>query len=220
MQFVDATGHRFLSPAGRGEFTAPELANVDLAVTVREKSSDLFGLAVNIYLLLMGGKHLFKDGVWTGEGAQPDPLTLAASGNWSGGPASRFAAEFVGNANLVEGVVVAEHPSAYHTIRLADGLELRGRPAWADRHAAPDGNVLLCIRPETLQIVPPNTEGDNVFPARVTRVSYLGASLNCELLAGSTTLRVDLPVRSGLSEGAAIWVRIDPDSVVIVPGED
>jgi eukaryotic-like serine/threonine-protein kinase len=93
MQFVDATGHRFLSPAGRGEFTAPELANVDLAVTVREKSSDLFGLAVNIYLLLMGGKHPFKDGVWTGEGAQPDPLTLAASGNWSGGPASRFAAD-------------------------------------------------------------------------------------------------------------------------------
>jgi DNA-binding helix-hairpin-helix protein with protein kinase domain len=78
MQFVDAAGHRFLSPADRGEFTAPELANVDLTVTTREKSSDLFGLAVNIYLLLMGGKHPFKDGVWTGEGAQPDPLTLAA----------------------------------------------------------------------------------------------------------------------------------------------
>jgi iron(III) transport system ATP-binding protein len=135
-------------------------------------------------------------------------------------PASRFAAEFVGNANLLEGIVVAEHPSAYRTIRLADGLELRGRPAWADRCAAPDGNVLLCIRPETLQIVPAGTQGDNVFPARVTRVSYLGASLNCELLAGSTALRVDLPVRSGLSEGAVVWVRIDPDSVVIVPEED
>jgi iron(III) transport system ATP-binding protein len=135
-------------------------------------------------------------------------------------PASRFAAEFVGNANLLEGTVVTEHPATYRTIRLADGLELRGRPAWADRRAAPDGNVLLCIRPETLQIVPADTQGDNVFPARVTRVSYLGASLNCELLAGSTTLRVDLPVRSGLSEGAAIWVRIDPDCVVIVPYED
>jgi hypothetical protein len=93
MQFVDAAGHRFLSPTTRGEFTAPELANVDLTVTTREKSSDYFGLAVNIYLLLMGGKHPFKDGSWTGEGRQPDPLTLAASGNWSGGPASRFAAD-------------------------------------------------------------------------------------------------------------------------------
>jgi iron(III) transport system ATP-binding protein len=135
-------------------------------------------------------------------------------------PASRFAAEFVGNANLLEGTVVAEHPSAYRTIRLADGLELRGRPAWADRRVAPDGNVLVCIRPETLQLVPPNTAGDNVFPAQVVRVSYLGASLNCELVTGSTTLRVDLPVRSGLSEGSDIWVRIAPDGVVIVPNEE
>ncbi len=90
-QFVDTTGRFFLAPAARGDFTAPELASVDLTVARREKSSDLFGLAVNIHLLLTGGVHPFRDGLWIGEGAQPDPLMLAASGNWSGGPASRFA---------------------------------------------------------------------------------------------------------------------------------
>lgn len=93
MQFVDAAGHQFLSPTSRGDFTAPELASAGSAVTTRAKSSDLFGLAVNIFMLLMGGRHPFRDGVWTGEGTRPDPFTLAASGNWSGGPASRFAAD-------------------------------------------------------------------------------------------------------------------------------
>jgi iron(III) transport system ATP-binding protein len=135
-------------------------------------------------------------------------------------PASRFAAEFVGNANLVEGWVIADHPMAYHTIQLADGLELRGRCSWPDRNIPIDAKVLLCIRPEHLQIVPSGGSGENVFPAHVARVSYLGASLSCLLMAGSTELRVDLPVRSGLSEGAEIWVRIDPDCVAIVPPDE
>jgi iron(III) transport system ATP-binding protein len=134
-------------------------------------------------------------------------------------PASRFAAEFVGNANLLQGTVVADHASSYCTIRVDDGLTLRGRPAWADRLPAPDGNVLVCIRPENLQLVPAGTSGDNVFPARITRVSYLGASLNCEVVAGSITLRIDLPARSGLSQGAEIWIRIDPDAMVTISDE-
>jgi ABC-type sugar transport system ATPase subunit len=132
-------------------------------------------------------------------------------------PICRFAAEFVGSANLLEGVVVAEHASAYRTIRLPDGLELRGRAAWAERHPAPDGNVLLCIRPENIQVVPSGSAGDNVLSTRVTRVSYFGAALNCDLALGATVLRVDLPARSGLSAGAEITVRVDPNDVTIVP---
>ena len=135
-------------------------------------------------------------------------------------PTCRFAAEFVGNANLLEGAITAEHAGGYRTIRLGDGLTLRGRPAWADRRAAPDGRVLLCIRPENVQVVPAGTLGDNVFAARVERVSYLGASLNCELMLDAAALRVELPARSGLTEGGEISIRIDPDCVVIVPNDE
>jgi ABC-type Fe3+/spermidine/putrescine transport system ATPase subunit len=134
-------------------------------------------------------------------------------------PASRFAAEFVGNANLLDGIVVDDRPSPYCTIRLDGGLELRGRPAWTGRRPPPEGTVLVCIRPENLQLVPIGTTGDNVFPVRVARVSYLGASLNCEVVAGPITLRIDLPARSGLSVGDELRVRIDPDSVITVPDE-
>lgn len=88
MQFTDRSGRRFLCGVGRPEFTAPELAGLDLRVVPREKPSDLFALAVHIHLLLMAGNHPFMRGVWVGEGEQPDAMTLAKTGHWAGGPSS------------------------------------------------------------------------------------------------------------------------------------
>lgn len=88
MQFADADGRQFLCAVGRPEFTAPELAGVNLAVTARDKPSDLFALAVHIHLLLMAGNHPFLRGNWTGGGEQPDAMTLAKTGHWAGGPKS------------------------------------------------------------------------------------------------------------------------------------
>ncbi|WP_233716991.1 hypothetical protein [Mycolicibacterium vinylchloridicum] len=88
MQFTDTAGRQFLCGVGRAEFTAPELAGLNLAVAGREKPSDLFALAVHIHLLLMAGNHPFLRGIWTGPGDQPDALILAKSGWWAGGPGS------------------------------------------------------------------------------------------------------------------------------------
>ena len=88
MQFTGSGGHQFLCGVGRPEFTAPELAGVDLAAVAREKPSDLFALAVHIHLLLMAGNHPFLRGEWTGKGEQPEAMTLAKAGHWAGGPGS------------------------------------------------------------------------------------------------------------------------------------
>ena len=88
MQFTDPRGHQYLCGVGRPEFTAPELAGRNLAVTAREKPSDLFALAVHIHQLLMGGNHPFQRGAWRRGGEQPDALTLAKTGQWAGGPGS------------------------------------------------------------------------------------------------------------------------------------
>jgi DNA-binding helix-hairpin-helix protein with protein kinase domain len=90
MQFTDAAGRQFLCGIGRPEFTAPELAGVDLRTTAREKPSDLFALAVHVHLLLMGGNHPFLRGHWSGRGEQPNALALAHSADWAGGPSSRL----------------------------------------------------------------------------------------------------------------------------------
>jgi hypothetical protein len=88
MQFIDGSGHQYLCGVGRPEFTAPELAGLNLATTARKKPSDLFALAVHIHLLLMAGNHPFQRGKWTGQGDQPDALSLAQTGQWAGGPGS------------------------------------------------------------------------------------------------------------------------------------
>jgi DNA-binding helix-hairpin-helix protein with protein kinase domain len=88
MQFTDRSGRQYLCAVGRPEFTAPELAGVDLRVHSRGKASDLFALAVHIHQLLMAGNHPFMRGVWTKEGEQPDALSLARSGAWAGGRGS------------------------------------------------------------------------------------------------------------------------------------
>ena len=88
MQFSDNAGHQFLCRVGRPEFTAPELANLDLSVQGREKASDLFALAAHIHLLLMAGNHPFLRGEWTGAGEQPTAMALARNGFWAGGPSS------------------------------------------------------------------------------------------------------------------------------------
>ena len=88
MQFSDSGGRQFLCGVGRPEFTAPELADLDLRSHPRAKPSDLFALSVHIHQLLMAGNHPFLRGTWTGGGDQPDALTLARSGSWAGGPGS------------------------------------------------------------------------------------------------------------------------------------
>lgn len=91
MQFIDGSGWQYLCGVGRPEFTAPELASVNLRERARERPSDLFALAVHIHLLLMGGNHPFMRGTWTGAGDQPDALSLAQSGAWAGAPGSLLA---------------------------------------------------------------------------------------------------------------------------------
>jgi iron(III) transport system ATP-binding protein len=129
-------------------------------------------------------------------------------------PASRFAAEFVGSANLLEARLESVGADGDAMVAL-DDLRLRARGS-----RVPQGTTraLVCIRPEN--IVPVREDsGENVIPARVTRVSFLGATVNCDLDIGGAIWRADLPARSAVSEGMVLHVRVDPECVVLVPDD-
>jgi iron(III) transport system ATP-binding protein len=124
-------------------------------------------------------------------------------------PANRFAASFVGNANLLAGQVTASHGEGWFAVRLDGGLELRGhatRTNWT-----PGPGALVCIRPENI------TLDDTGFAATVTRVSYLGAVQSCEFAAGPLILRADLPARTRITVGEPVRLRVDPACVALVP---
>ncbi|WP_425383347.1 hypothetical protein Rruber_05546 (plasmid) [Rhodococcus ruber] len=95
--FVDCDSFQFQSgtkvyhcTVGRPEFLAPELARVPLETHKRSEASDLFVLAIHLYILLMEGNHPFSRGDWKGPGDPPDALALAAEGHWAGGRNSKL----------------------------------------------------------------------------------------------------------------------------------
>ena len=126
-------------------------------------------------------------------------------------PASRFAAEFVGSANLLEAKIVAEHGAGRFTIRLTEGIELQGCATVLGWRPTRDGTALVCIRPENISLV---AEG---IAAVVTQVNYLGATQTCEISAGGLMLRADLPSHPPIMVGAAIRLCVEPACVLLVP---
>ena len=126
-------------------------------------------------------------------------------------PASRFAAEFVGSANLLDAKVIAEHGEGRFTIQLAEGFELQASAAIPGWRPGPDGAALACIRPENI------TPASHGIAALVTRVNYLGATQTCEMTAAGLTLRADLPSHTPVMQGAVMHLRIDPACVLLVP---
>ena len=124
-------------------------------------------------------------------------------------PANRFAAGFVGNANLVDGELIASHGQGRYSVRLPGGLELQGYTSRADWEPKP--SVLICIRPENIR---PAAEG---FNTTVNRVSYLGPIQTVEVQTGALTLRADVSSNQIIEAGTSMTFHIDPSAVVLVP---
>jgi iron(III) transport system ATP-binding protein len=124
-------------------------------------------------------------------------------------PTSRFAGEFIGAANVV---VVEEAQSV-------DG-KTRGRVPWGEIYFLYNGQrppQALVIRPEDIQIAS-CVKGDNVWPAKVEQVVFLGAIYDCRLSLGHVSLRAQFPRSALLEVGQRIFIHVDETRCV--PIED
>ena len=121
-------------------------------------------------------------------------------------PATRFAAEFIGDANLIEGEVVES----------ADGIARIGAagagtiPANArDADLAVGSAVYLVVRPERIQLtVEPPSEGA-ALEASITERVFTGENVRITLATdGGATLRCikpSLPMYRSMQRGDRIW---------------
>jgi spermidine/putrescine ABC transporter ATP-binding subunit len=123
-------------------------------------------------------------------------------------PNSRFVAEFIGLSNFLDGRVESVQADLM-TVR-ASGLAIRtpALPSVAAGHP-----VLLFIRPNEIEILPPGAAaGDNVFPARVDKTTYLGDTMDYRVSLGEgAELRVqaDARRRHGIGEAVCLrWPRV------------
>ena len=131
-------------------------------------------------------------------------------------PVSRFAAEFIGNANILQGDIVRSASDGRALVSLADGLTIEGQFSRPEGVRL-SGAILVCIRAESILRVRDADDGANGFEARVASVSFLGPVVTCLLRIGELALRADLPARTAPSAGETIRVRIEPVAAILIP---
>ena len=149
-------------------------------------------LAVSDHIIVMDGGRIAQQG-------RPSELYER--------PASRFLADFIGDANLVDGELV--HASAGPRFRAGD----ISVPVVANGMAA--GPATLAVRPNRLRLTAP---GAGLLPAECRRVAYLGS--RAEYVVGTPwgeLLVFDDDVRELRARGSAIGVSFEPDAAIVLP---
>ncbi|MEO8536647.1 MAG: TOBE domain-containing protein, partial [Betaproteobacteria bacterium] len=123
-------------------------------------------------------------------------------------PASRFLADFIGDANLVSGELVRDDGG---TRFRAGGV---AAPVRADHVAS--GLATLAVRPHRLRLT---AAGEGTLPARCLRAAYLGSRVEYVLDTPWGELLVfDADVRRPLARGADAGVFLGIDDAIVLPG--
>ena len=130
-------------------------------------------------------------------------------------PRTRFVAEFLGSANVLDGTL-----ESGGTVR-AGGLALRAADPWL-----PPGPVLVSLRPESLHVEAGNGVGQagavNRFAGRVTHVGSAGPIGECRVDVGERELTAHLAGRARIAfaPGDAVTVEVPPEAVVLLPADE
>jgi ABC-type Fe3+/spermidine/putrescine transport system ATPase subunit len=132
-------------------------------------------------------------------------------------PLTRFVAEFLGAANLLEGRVergaVRVNDLVLHVADLAD------EPV-SERTRGGGAAVLCVVRPEAIQRVRAGEIVPNRVEATVVSAVYLGGRHECELaLPGGLRLRAELAAHGGAESpkpGESLTVAVAPEDVIVI----
>ena len=128
-------------------------------------------------------------------------------------PPTRFAAEFLGRANLL--AVSKFLPIAYERARVSiAGMSLEAR----NPHSLPpERRALLCIRPHHLRLAAASPAANRLLAA-VESVQWQGDVLNLSLGIGDDRLLMTCPPSGSPPKiGSRIEVFCDPTDVSLVP---
>jgi ABC-type Fe3+/spermidine/putrescine transport system ATPase subunit len=122
-------------------------------------------------------------------------------------PQSRFVADFIGLSDFVEGTVSSVN--ALEETAVVQAKELQITVPFREG-MSPGLDVLLFIRPNDVEILPPSHEQTtNVFPGVVDKMVYLGDRSDYRIIAGQAlALRVQTDGKVRIEEGQTINVHL------------
>ncbi len=132
-------------------------------------------------------------------------------------PASAFAANFIGNANLLSGTITSSGDSV--VVQTSIGmLRCDARPASGSTRAVGDA-CFVCIRPERVSVTDthPADPGAGTVRARVESSEYLGHTQQLILVAGDVRITAVVPTDVQAAVGGEVTVTFDPQHSLCVP---
>ena len=133
-------------------------------------------------------------------------------------PHSRFVVDFVGQANLVDGVV-ADYDGATRRARLVSesGLEVHGTVPQAASDAIGAGRrATAALRPEDVRISLVRRPGTNVWAAQVTSDLFLGNARELLLDTQGHVLKVQVASEQPLPPDGKVWLIAEPAAIHIL----
>ena len=136
-------------------------------------------------------------------------------------PTTSYVAGFLGSANMYDATITAVDDG---TARCqVDGVEVQARTEAA---VSPGRQVSLAVRPERVEISPPEHVGGepevNVYRAGVERLVFMGSHTHVDVRVGAWALVAEVPNVHGelpdwLFEGREVTVRIATAAVRLLP---
>ena len=136
-----------------------------------------------------------------------DPQTIYAR------PANTFVANFIGVANLMQGVVRGRDGDYCDVeIALSEGrAPLRLRAA-GGKGAAAGQKVTLSLRPEDIDIhFEKPADNGNLFEGEVTDTVYLGSLLECRAKVGRYDVGIQIDHYEEIAPGQKVFLSFSPD---------
>jgi iron(III) transport system ATP-binding protein len=128
-------------------------------------------------------------------------------------PATRFVADFVGNANFLEATVLGRNDLGGMWLDTSAGRLQAGCPAGVTSEEL----VTLSIRPENLRLhrsEPPGVV--NVLPGVVEQQMFLGDALDCRVRVGQASLLIRQHPTGGARRGDQVFVEFPVDLCTVL----
>jgi iron(III) transport system ATP-binding protein len=133
-------------------------------------------------------------------------------------PANQFVADFVGNTNFLEGVIVSpvapkpQGEAGSRTVR----TEIGDIKVSTDLSVNADERVTISVRPEDVELSETRPQGENVWEGRVEQKVFLGEAIDFRVAVGTRDLLSRQHPTLRTPVGGAIFVRLDPEKCVLL----
>lgn len=131
-------------------------------------------------------------------------------------PATKYVADFIGHANLFEGVIHIQNGETF--LNMENGVQVHCSPL-SDRVGEGETKTVL-IRPENIRLTLEGDGSANCFPGKIVERNFLGSTVRfiVELPSGQRLEAEVHPAHGVPEERVDVFVSFDRENTILVEG--